>query len=149
MEKSTLEMVFLLCLAAIGWVIALYVYRVYLGTSQVGVWWMPRILQMINCRCDEISDSPFGQTFGKSNAFWGLWYFILVFLVVIGYWQFNFPSLSVIFILVLLAFAHSLYLLWGLLILRVVCRPCIGTHAINGIIFCVLLAHAYPLFFTH
>lgn len=142
-------MVFLLCLAGIGWLIAWYYYRVHHGTSNASVWWMPRFLQMINCRCDEIAESHFGQTFGKSNAFWGLWYFAALILVVVGYWQFNFPSVGTIFILVLLAFAHSLYLLWGLFILRVACRPCIGSHIINCIIFCVLLFHAYPLFFTH
>lgn len=147
MDKSSIEIASLLLLSTAGWLIAFYYFRVHKGLNDASVWWMPRFLQMINCRCDEIADTIFGQTFGKSNSIWGMWYFSILILMVLGYWQFNLPSISSIFILGLLAFAHSVYLTWGLFVLRVACRPCIGTHAINCVIFAVLLSHTYPLFF--
>lgn len=145
MEKTTLEMVTLLVLSSVGWLIANYYFRVHRGYIEARVWWMLPLFQMINCRCDEIADSYFGKTWGRSNAYWGMWYYALFNLLIIFYWQFNLPPLSIIFIMGLLAFAQSVYLSWGLFILRVSCRPCLGTHAINGIIFIVLLYHTYPL----
>lgn len=142
-------MIGLLCLSVVGWVIAFYYYRVSIGASNATVWWMPRLLQMVNCRCEEIAETVFGKTLGKSNSFWGMWYFAVLSILILGYWQQIIHSISPIFILGLLAFAHSLYLIWGLFVLRVACRPCIGTHTINGIIFCILLYHAYPLFFAN
>ncbi len=149
MERSTLEILVLLALCGIGWIISLYFYLVQQVIIEPEVWWIPRFLQMVECRCRELAESYFGQTLGKSNAFWGLGYYALFGLLLLGYRYLEIPPLSILFILGLLAFARSLYLAWGLFILRVMCRPCLGVHTINGIIFFVLLYHAYPLLVAH
>lgn len=76
---------------------------------------------------------------GRSNAYWGLWYYgILLILLVVN----NLDAYSLtemIFIITLLAFAQTVYLLWGLYTLKVACRPCLGIHMINMIIFLMFL----------
>ena len=132
-------------LSVFGWFISFYFYQVHMQRMREEVWWMPKILRMTDCRCDEIVDSEFGQTFGRSNAFWGLWYYSILLIILTGNWFLNLPSTGILFIIVLLAFAHSIYLAWGLYLLRVVCRPCLGAHVLNLLIFIIQLYHAFPL----
>lgn len=131
--------------AGTGWLLSYYFYRVHLGRTPEAVWWIPRILQMVNCRCDEIVDSDFGSTFGRPNAFWGLLYYPAIGLVVIMNSLFTKPDTGILFVVALLAFAYSIYLAWGLYLLKVACRPCFGAHIVNFVIFLILLFRAYPL----
>ena len=145
---QSLPLVLLLLLGMIGWVISLYFRLVHREIISDRVIWMPRFLQMNDCRCEEIVDTRFGQTLGRSNAWWGLWYYPLLELLLLGNWLFGIPGIGTIFIVALLAFAYSVYLAWGLFILRVLCRPCLGAHLVNAAIFLILLTQTYPLFFT-
>jgi len=135
----------LIMLSVFGYFISLYFYLVHRQRLTEEVWWMPKILRMTDCRCDEIVDSEFGQTLGRSNAFWGLWYYSILLILLTGNWFLNIPSIGILFIIVLLAFAHSIYLAWGLYLLRVICRPCLGAHALNMLIFIIQLYRVFPL----
>ncbi len=135
----------LIILTVFGWFISFYFYQVHMQRMREEVWWMPRILRMTDCRCDEIVDSEFGQTLGHSNAFWGLWYYFSLLILLTGNWFYNLPSIGILFIIVLLAFAHSIYLAWGLYLLRVICRPCLGAHVLNMLIFIIQLYRVFPL----
>jgi uncharacterized membrane protein len=137
--------IILVASASVGWLTSFYFHRVHHQKSQEAVWWMPRMLQMMDCRCDEIVESSFGSTFGRSNAFWGLWYYPALGLTVLSSNTLGIPDTGVLFIIVLLAFAYSIYLAWGLYLLKVACRPCFGAHVINSIVFLILLYRAYPL----
>ncbi len=106
-------------------------------------------LQLVDCRCDEIVETDFGRTFGRSNAYWGHLYYPVLILLLAGHWAFNIPSLEVLFIITLLAFAYSIYLGWGLFVLKVVCRPCLAAHIVNLLIFALLLWEVFPLLFIN
>ncbi|UCD38955.1 MAG: vitamin K epoxide reductase family protein, partial [Fidelibacterota bacterium] len=137
-----------LSLASFGWLVSLYFRLHHLERIPVQVWWLPRLVQMHDCRCDEIVDTRFGQTLGKSNAWWGLWYYPLLTALLVGNRLFNIPGTGLLFIVTLLAFAYSIYLAWGLYVLRVLCRPCLAAHFVNAAIFVALLDRAYPLLFV-
>ena len=143
---SLLSFILSLVLGAFGWLVSLYFSLHHRERIPERVWWIPRVFQMSDCRCDEIVDTRFGQTLGKSNAWWGLWYYPLLTIALAGNWFFNIPGIGLLFIIALLAFAYSVYLAWGLYILRVLCRPCLAAHFVNAAIFAILLDHVYPLF---
>jgi len=109
---------------------------------------MPEFVRMTDCRCDEIVNTEFGLKFGYSNAFWGMWYYVLLSGVIIGNMQAGFPPVELIIVLVILAGCYSIYLLWALYLMRVLCRPCIGVHLINFILCILILIKTYPLLFT-
>lgn len=140
--------VVLAVLCPLGWIISRYFRLVHRQRIPEQVWWMPSILQMTDCRCDEIVDTRFGRTLGKSNAFWGLWYYAALLILVLANGILQVPGTGLLLIITLLAFAHSVYLAWGLYVLRVLCRPCLGAHLTNTIIFAIMLSKAYPLLFT-
>ncbi|MBC8322368.1 MAG: vitamin K epoxide reductase family protein [Candidatus Marinimicrobia bacterium] len=136
---------FLFILLLAGWIISFYFYQVHKKRIPENVFWMPNILNMADCRCDEIVDSTFGRTFGKSNAFWGMFYYIGYLFVINGHIFYGIPRVETLFFISLLSFAFSIYLAWGLYILKVFCRPCLGAHIINGVVFCIILVYVWPL----
>ncbi|MBC8403030.1 MAG: vitamin K epoxide reductase family protein [Candidatus Marinimicrobia bacterium] len=138
----------LIILTAFGWFISLYFFLVHKHRIAENVWWMPSFLRMTNCRCDEIVESEFGRSFGRSNAYWGTWYYFIFMLIIIGDRSFNLPPFEIIFIISLLAFAYSIYLAWGLYIMRVACRPCLGAHLVNLLVFAICLYQVFPLLFN-
>ena len=140
--------VLLVLFSIIGWIISFYFYQVYHHRIPEDVWWMPRILRVVGSRCEEIVGSAFGSTFGRSNAFWGLWYYVLLVLGVVGNTFWGTPGTSLLFVVALLALAFSIYLTWGLYTLKAVCRACLGVHSVNLIIFVALLYQTYPLLLT-
>jgi len=126
-------------LAAMGWFLSYYFFQVHHKRLKENIWWIPPFLRMTDCRCNEIVESPFGRMAGRSNAYWGLWYYgILVTLLVINDYE-AYLLTEFIFIITLLAFFQTMYLLWGLFTLKVACRPCLGIHGINTIIFFAFL----------
>ncbi len=138
--------IFLFGLQIVGWVISYYFYQVHKKRISENVIWIPKILSMNDCRCDEIVDSTFGRTFGKSNAFWGMFYYT-AFIVAISEHIFSgVVGIELLFLTALFSFAFSLYLAWGLFILKVFCRPCMGAHIINAVVFAILLIYVWPLF---
>ncbi|UCH09551.1 MAG: vitamin K epoxide reductase family protein [Fidelibacterota bacterium] len=145
---SLIQFILSLLLGAFGWLVSHYFRLHHQERIPEQVWWIPRIFQMRGCRCDEIVDTRFGQTLGRSNAWWGLWYYPLLVLMLAGHWFFDLPGIGLLFIIVLLAFAFSVYLAWGLYILRVFCRPCLAAHLVNAALFAILLDSVYPLFIT-
>jgi len=136
-------------LSGMGLILSYYFYQVHDRGKDPVVWWLPTWVQMTDCRCDEIVNTEFGLKFGYSNAFWGVWYYLVLMMLLIGFYYFQFPLINVIIILVVLAFCYSLYLLWALYIMRVLCRPCIGAHLVNLALFILILSKTYPLLFTH
>lgn len=139
------EHLLLVILAATGWMISFYFYLVYKRRISEDVLWMPPLLRISGYRCAEIVDTDFGRTFGRSNAFWGLWYYAFLAVALVGNWELDFPAMVVLLIVALVALAYSLYLVWGLYQIRVVCRPCLGVHGVNLAIFLILLYRTWPL----
>ncbi len=120
-----------LLLTVFGFLISYYFYQHGRGILPAKVSWLPSIVQIGDCRCEEIMNTRFGQTFGRSNAYWALYYFSILFILILTQWVWDRPGNVFIFIITLLAFARSIYLAWALYILKVLCRPCITAHTIN------------------
>lgn len=126
-------------LATVGWLISYYFFQVHHKRLSEDVWWMPPFFRMSDCRCDEIVESPFGRLGRRSNAYWGLWYYgVLVVLLIINLYD-PYHLTEFIFIVTVLAMSQTVYLLWGLYTLKVVCRPCLGIHFINTVVFLIFL----------
>ncbi len=125
-----------------GLLISLYFYLHSINRIPARVLWLPSFVQIGECRCDEIMDTHFGKTFGVSNAFWAIWYYLLLFGLVLTELTLGWPGHFVLFVLTLLAMARSVYLIWALYILKVACNPCIAAHVINFILFmdyCIII----------
>jgi len=138
-ELSHLRVVLILILAVFGLGFSRYFRGVHTDRIISDIWWMPKIFRMANCRCDEIVETEFGLKFGRSNAEWGSVYYIALFILVIANLLWGIPSLDVLLVLTLLACAYSIYLAWGLFVLKVACPPCLGTHLVNLLIFLIIL----------
>ena len=138
--------IYTLCLLLIvfGYLISIYFYQYSKGRIPSEVPWLPSIVQIGDCRCDEIINTSFGRTFGRSNAYWAMWYFILLFILIAGNWVMDWPGDTPIFFITLLALARSIYLGWALYVLQVFCRPCIAAHVINFLLLLIFGSLVWP-----
>ncbi len=127
----------LLILILAGWLITLYFFQVYRNRIPRKVWWIPSLIQMGSVRCVSIVDSSYGTTLGRPNAFWGLWYYGALFLVVLADRFVLFSIIPYLLVISGLTLIFSFYLTWGLIQLQVQCRPCLSIHTINFLIFLI------------
>jgi uncharacterized membrane protein len=127
----------LLVLILAGWIITLYFFQVYRNRIPRKVWWIPPLIQMGSVRCVSIVDSSYGTTLGRPNAFWGLWYYGLLFLLVLADRFVPFSIIPTLLVISGLTLIFSFYLTWGLIQLQVRCRPCLSIHTINFLIFLI------------
>lgn len=128
----------LLVLIILGWIITYYFYQVYRNQIPRKVWWIPPMVQMGSVRCVSIVETNYGTTLGRPNAFWGLWYYGFLFLLVLTNRFFLRPPIIYLGIISALALGFSFYLSWGLIQLRVRCHPCLSIHSINLLIFLIV-----------
>ncbi|MFQ6613415.1 MAG: vitamin K epoxide reductase family protein [Fidelibacterota bacterium] len=144
---SFIHIIIALLFILAGFILSFYFYLVHDRGMDPEQWWMPKILRMTDCRCDEIVNTEFGLKFGYSNSFWGMGYYLLLFGIII--WNINtgFPPVEMIIVLVILAGCYSVYLIWALYLMRVLCRPCIGVHLINFALCILILSKTYSLLF--
>ncbi len=120
-----------LLLVLAGYLISIYFYLATKHKIPTHVPWLPSLVQIGDCRCEELVETPFGKTLGRSNAYWAMWYFFLLAVLILATMLKGWPGITTIFLITLIAFARSIYLAWALLLMRVVCRPCITAHIIN------------------
>ncbi|MFQ6605581.1 MAG: vitamin K epoxide reductase family protein [Fidelibacterota bacterium] len=128
---TTGMMIIALILVSAGYLISIYFYLATHNRIPTAVPWLPSLVQIGDCRCEELVDTPFGRTLGRSNAFWAMWYFVFLAIAIISTNLNSWPGVTTLFFITLIAFARSIYLAWALLLMRVVCRPCITAHIIN------------------
>ena len=135
---------FSLLLIVFGYLISIYFFKYSKGKIPSKVSWLPSIVQIGDCRCDEIINTRFGRSFGRSNAYWAMWYFVLLFALVMCQWIADWPGVIPIFFITLLALARSIYLAWALVVLKVMCRPCITAHMINFLLLLIFGSLVWP-----
>ena len=90
--------------------------------------WIPGFVCQDNA-CIHILATKFAKFLGISNFFWGLMYYLIVF----GATFFDIGKIQISFLIVSwLVVAYSLYLAHALLFrLKVICRLCFTSHAVN------------------
>ena len=128
-----------LLLSVSGWLVSFYFLMVYRRKMSNEVWWMPPPIRISGPTCTDIVDSHFGRTLSKPNAFWGLWYYGLLIIILLGIQFFSLPLISILIVITSITLIFSIYLLYGLYTLKVVCRPCLTTHTINLCLFIAIL----------
>lgn len=123
----------------IGWALSFYFDGVRRGRLQSDLKWIPAVCRISEGECRSIAETSYGRIGGVPNALSGQAVYGLLFLLAAGRSLFGAvvdPWIRALSIVLILA---SLYLLWGLYRLRVLCSACLAAHAANGLIF--LLSH--------
>ena len=128
-----------LLLSAGGWLVSLYFLMVYRRRISYKTWWMPSPIRISGPACTDIVDSRFGRIFKQPNAYWGLWYYGLLIIILLGVWFFSLPLNNILIVITGITLIFSLYLLYGLYSLKVACRPCLTTHTVNLFLFIIML----------
>jgi uncharacterized membrane protein len=139
---SAIFTIIIIFLSGLGWTLSFYFYGVHKKTIPDIVWWIPKFLQMAKCRCGDIVESKYGKILGRSNSFWGIWYYLALIIISAGNYFFFYPPFISILIISILSVLFSIYLMWGLYSLRIICRTCLGVHVINILIMAVAILRA-------
>lgn len=130
--------VILALLALAGGAFSFYFLQVCRGKMVPNVWWIPRICQMSSTACQSITDTPYGRIMGRPNSFWGCLFYSLLFVSVVATEIVYTGSLLPLYLSVM-SLVVTVYLIWGLIRLEVVCRLCITIHILNVVLFFILL----------
>jgi len=139
---QTLKAIFtiiLILFSGAGWSLSFYFYGVYRKIIADTAWWIPTVFQMAKCNCGKIVDSRYGRILGQSNSFWGIFYYSGLIVLLAIHFFFGIPSLQWIVIITAISFLFTVYLMWGLYRLRIICRTCLGVHTVNLMIFLIIL----------
>ena len=118
-------------MALVGGAFSFYFYGVYRGWIRRQQIWIPRFFELESSHCLSIVETKYGQIFGLPNALSGIFillgYAIILLCTSLGYIG---PIISLYiggFIV-----AISIYLIIGLIQLRVTCRICLLVHFLNA-----------------
>ncbi len=118
-------------MALVGGAFSFYFYGVYRSWISHKQIWVPRFFELESSHCLSIVETKYGQIFGLPNALWGIFvllgYAIILICISLGYID---PNISLYiggFIV-----AISIYLIFGLIRLKVPCRICLFVHFLNA-----------------
>ena len=135
----SINLILALLLSVCGWFVSFYFLMVYRCQISHKTWWIPPPIRINGPACTDIIDSRFGRTLNKPNAYWGLWYYGFLIIILLGVLFFSLPLNNILIVITGITLIFSLYLLYGLYSLKVACRPCLTTHAINLLLFILML----------
>ena len=114
--------------------LSIYFYGVYSKILSYDQKIIPKFFQLSNGECTSIIDSSYGRLAGAPNALVGSIYLVIptVLLIVAGYKIIN---QIIPFFLSLASLIIGIYLIYGLIKLKIKCRICISVHVINFAVF--------------
>ena len=118
-------------MALVGGAFSFYFYGVYRGWIRRQQIWIPRFFELESSHCLSIAETKYGQIFGWPNALSGIFillgYAIILICTSLGY-------IGPIISLYISGFivAISIYLIIGLIHLKVTCRICLFVHFLNA-----------------
>ena len=133
----------LIPLAAVGFLISSYFTAISYRWIKPDVKWIPSFCRMEERTCASIVFTPRARVFGLPNSILGQVFYLAL---MAGVWS-NFALTSPVYYLLicasLLTVLVGLFLTYSLLFLtRVPCKLCFTSHAINLIIFILLVIEA-------
>ena len=118
-------------MALVGGAFSIYIYGVNRGRIRRQQIWIHRFFELESSHCLSIVETKYGQIFGLPNALSGIFillgYAIILICTSLGYIG---PIISLYiggFIVII-----SIYLIIGLIQLRVTCRICLLVHFLNA-----------------
>ena len=120
-------------MALVGGAFSFYFYSVFRGWIAPKQIWIPKFCELRSSQCLSIVESKYGQIFGLPNALSGIFVLIGYAIILIGtsldYINQNIP-LYIGWIIV----AIGIYLIYGLIRLKVNCKICLFVHFLNAVI---------------
>jgi len=125
-------------LALAGGAFSFYFYGVYRGWISFRQWWVPHFCELEKGVCTSIVDSKYGRIIGIPNALVGGPFFLCYAFTLIGV-PLGWVAWSIPLYIGAFTIMASVYLVYGLIRLKVVCPICIIVHILNGIIFLLQL----------
>ncbi len=118
-------------MALVGGAFSFYFYGVYRGRISGQQIWFPKFFELKSSHCLSIVETKYGKIFGLPNALWGIFvllgYSIILICISLGYIDSNISLYIGGFIV-----AISIYLIIGLIHLKVTCRICLFVHFLNA-----------------
>ena len=121
-------------LSALGLWISIYFTGVYYRWFKPDVFWIPQVCRLKEESCMTVLGTPRAKLFGVPNSAFGIGLYLYLILDL-----FFFPPVAA-FVLLIFAVLRSVYLAYSLLfITKIPCPLCFTTHAVNVILFIVVL----------
>jgi len=114
----------------IGGALSFYFYGVYSKSLSRKQKIIPKFFQLSSNECTSVVDSRYGSLGGAPNVYIGFIYLFFHSAVLIAA-GFSFINQFIPFLLSLFSLVIGIYLIYGLIKLKIKCRICISVHLIN------------------
>jgi len=129
-------------LALVSGALSFYFYGVYKGILTGKQWWIPSFWQMTSTNCIRIIETDYGKYFGVTNAALGTPLLFGYGIILFGT-AYSFVPTIIPFIMGIISILIGVYLINGLLKLKMHCRICYTVHTLNLIILFLQLASGH------
>ena len=126
-------------LALTGGALSFYFYGVYKGLLSRKQLWIPPFLHMTSANCTNVIETAYGEHFGFSNVAVGI-PFMFGYGIVLWVTSNGNISTTIPFIMGIISILIGIYLINGLVRLKMHCRICYTVHTLNLIIFFLQLS---------
>ena len=127
-------------LAALSFLISSYFTAVAYRWIKPDAHWIPSFCRMGEQTCASIVFTPRARVFGLPNSILGQVFYVALIAAVVGEFLFTKPLIYVYLLVSLVTVLLGMYLSYSLLFLtRVPCKLCFNSHAINLVIFVLLV----------
>ncbi|HEV8131475.1 MAG TPA: vitamin K epoxide reductase family protein [Acidobacteriota bacterium] len=131
---------FIFALALIGLSISTYFTAIAYGWMDPEARYIPKFCQMGKETCASIVFTPRARVFGVPNSLLGQLYYLLLLAGILSGWLWQFPLVQVMLAASLLTVLLGVYLTYSLLFwTKVSCKLCFTSHALNAVIFVLLV----------
>ena len=120
-------------MALVGGAFSFYFYSVFRGWISSKQSWIPKFCELESSQCLSIVESKYGQIIGLPNALLGIFVLIGYAIILVGT-SLDYINQNIPFYIGCLLVAIGIYLIYGLIRLKVNCRICLLVHFLNVII---------------
>ena len=120
-------------MALVGGAFSFYFYSVFRGWIVPKQIWIPKFCELRSSQCLSIVESKYGQIFGLPNALLGIFVLIGYAIILIGT-SLDYINQNIPLYIGCLIVAIGIYLIYGLIRLKVNCKICLFVHFLNAVI---------------
>ena len=129
-------------MALVGGAFSFYFYSVFRGWIAPKQIWIPKFCELRSSQCLSIVESKYGQIFGLPNALLGIFVLIGYAIILIGT-SLDYINQNIPLYIGCIIVAIGIYLIYGLIRLKVNCKICLFVHFLNSVI-CLLYTSPSP-----
>ena len=120
-------------MALIGGAFSFYFYSVFRGWIAPKQIWIPKFCELRSSQCLSIVESKYGQIFGLTNALLGI--FVLIgYAIILIATSLDYINQNIPLYIGCLIVSIGIYLIYGLIRLKVNCKICLFVHFLNAVI---------------